>query len=145
MGDLHFLYALKVITVILKLIIVFLPHTHNTQIPLSNTQIHNTQIHNTQIPLSWILFFNALALSQDFILKSNSHSEDLFLILRNTSFRNWFYIWTITSLKSATGQHGHNSFFLSRLFLLLNIWELIKIKIYVTEPPKQNFYFVPTP
>ena len=88
MGDLHFLYALKVITVILKLIIVFLPHTHNTQIPLSNTQIHNTQIHNTQIPLSWILFFNALGLSQDFILKSNSHSEDLFLILKNTSFRN---------------------------------------------------------
>ena len=80
----------------------------------------HTQTHKFRFQLM-DTFFHCLSSFLGFYSQSNPHSVDIFLILRNTSFHNRFYIWTVTSLKSTTGQQGHNSFFLSRLFLLLYI------------------------
>ena len=83
----YFLYALKIIIVISKLLTFFLYHTHkNTNSAFS----------------SWILSSIAFALFQDFLPNENHITRTFFLILRNTKFHNLFYIWIVTSLKSTT-------------------------------------------
>ena len=86
MGDLHFLYTLK--------IFFFLSHTY-TQISFSAQEY---------------FFFHYLSPFLGFSFQSNPHNEDPFLILGNTSFHYRLYIWIVTSLKSTTRQHRYNSF-----------------------------------
>ena len=49
------------------------------------------------------IFFHCLIPFSGFSSQSNLHSEDVFVILRNTSFHNRLYTWILTSLKSTTG------------------------------------------
>ena len=112
MGDLHFLYTLK--------IVVFFSLTHAyRQIPL----------------LAQGYFFQ---LPQPFFRIFFQHSEDPFLILGNTSFFNQFHIWIVTSLKSTTRKQRYNSF--SKSFISSSVIQelqksVIARKIYFTLSP----------
>ena len=64
-----------------------------------------TQKYTNSAFCSWY-FFLLPQLFSGFSSKSNPHNEDLFLILWKARSHNWFYIWVVTSLKSATRQHG---------------------------------------
>ena len=66
---------------------------------------------------SWILFSLPQPFS-GFLFQSNPHTEDLFLILRNTRFHNRFYELL---LLSRAPQDSIDTTVLSCLFLLCNI------------------------
>ena len=64
-------------------------------IPVSLTHIHFAFI-------SWIHFVPYLSTFTEFSFQSNKHSKNLYLIFRNKSLHNQFYMWIVTSLKSTT-------------------------------------------
>ena len=121
MGDLHFLYNLKIVN-------FFLSHTY-------------TQM---SFPAQGYFF----SLPQSFFricFKSNSHSQDPFLILGNTRFHYRLYNGLL--LFSRAPQDSINAkVFLIRRFLFCNtgIGEIIcsKKDIFHTQPPKQNLYLL---
>ena len=95
----RFLIYLKMITVISNLLFLF----------------SHTQIHKFHFKLMDTIF-DCFSHFSGFSSQSNSHSEDLFLILRNTGFYSRFYIWIVTSLKST--KVSIDTTVLSRLFIL---------------------------
>ena len=62
--------------------------------PLPYTQIHKFCFHHMDT------FFYCLNPFSGFSSQSNPRSKYLFLTLRNARFRNRFYMWIVTSLKS---------------------------------------------
>ena len=83
----RFLISLKMITTISNLLFFSLSHT---------------QMHKFYFKVIVTLFDCFIPFS-GFFSQSNSHSEGLFPILRNTRFHNRVCIWIVTSLKSTTG------------------------------------------
>ena len=83
-GYLHFLYALKTIAMISTLL-MFRTHIRTQKHAHAHTHTPKHTHLNTQILLSAHgTFFHCLSLFPGFSSQSNPHSEDLFLILRNT-------------------------------------------------------------
>ena len=82
-----FLICLKNYYISFKLVSFFLSHTntrHKFRFQLMNT------------------IFHCLSPISGFSFHSNLHTENLFVILRNTKFHNIFCIWVVNFLKSTT-------------------------------------------
>ena len=109
-GDLHFLNALKMITII-PMLLFFLSYaqTHTESVQLMGSLSH------------------CLSPFSRFFSQSSPHSDDLFLILRNTGFYNRL------CLDCYFFQEHHKiawmKQFLTRLFFLLFIYKNCKSKL----------------
>ena len=77
--DLHFLYALKMITVISKLLFFSFSHTH------ADKQIHKFRFQLMDT------FFHCLSFFLGFSSQSNPHLGN---------FHSWFYIWIVLLLRA---------------------------------------------
>ena len=62
----------------------------------------HTQIHEFHFELKGT-FFHCPSPFAGFSSRSNLHSQDLLLIIRDTRFHNQFCLWSVTSFKSTTG------------------------------------------